>query len=181
MNIFALDDDVTKCAEYHVDRHVVKMILEYSQLLSTAHRVLDGKQSTTVTKTNRRTTTWRLEDDRESILYKATHINHPSALWARASSGNYTWLKNLLVALCAEYTYRYGRVHRCESIGLVKKLEQLPNNIKHGERVPVFLAMPPQHYNVDSILAYRDYYRNGKQHLHIWKGKIAGRETPPWL
>ena len=37
MNIFILDEDIDKCAEYHVDKHVVKMILESAQLLCTAH------------------------------------------------------------------------------------------------------------------------------------------------
>ena len=60
MNVFFLDYSTEKCAEYHNDKHCVKMILEYAQLLSTAHRVLDG-------------------DDSISVVYKATHKNHPSA------------------------------------------------------------------------------------------------------
>ena len=46
MNIFYLSHDVDECARFHVDKHVVKMILESAQLLSTAHRVLDGVEST---------------------------------------------------------------------------------------------------------------------------------------
>ena len=42
MNIFYLDSNPTVCAQYHNDRHTVKMIVEYAQLLSTAHRVIDG-------------------------------------------------------------------------------------------------------------------------------------------
>lgn len=42
MNIFALARDPYIAASYHCDRHVVKMIVEYAQLLSTAHRQLDG-------------------------------------------------------------------------------------------------------------------------------------------
>jgi hypothetical protein len=42
MNIFYLDEDPKICAQYHCDKHVVKMIIEYAQLFSTAHRVLDG-------------------------------------------------------------------------------------------------------------------------------------------
>ena len=42
MNIFFVDPDATKAAQSLVDKHVVKMVLESAQLLSTAHRVLDG-------------------------------------------------------------------------------------------------------------------------------------------
>ena len=42
MNIFYLDKDTIIAAEMMCDKHVVKMILESAQLLSTAHRVLDG-------------------------------------------------------------------------------------------------------------------------------------------
>ena len=36
MNLFYLDEDFDKCAEYHVDKHIVKMPLEAAQLLCTA-------------------------------------------------------------------------------------------------------------------------------------------------
>ena len=35
MNIFILDEDLDKCAEYHVDKHIVKMPLEAGQMLCT--------------------------------------------------------------------------------------------------------------------------------------------------
>jgi hypothetical protein len=96
MNIFYLDHDTEKCAEYHVDKHVVKMILEYCQLLSTAHRLSDGLQEPGFSKTGRNVKRWRLLDNRDSVLYQATHVNHPSAVWARASRENYLWLADLL-------------------------------------------------------------------------------------
>ena len=69
----------------------VKMILEYAQLLSTAHRVLDGTITIGLSKTGRKVKRYVLPDDRDSILYSATHINHPSAIWARshAAPGRY--------------------------------------------------------------------------------------------
>jgi hypothetical protein len=42
MNIFYLSEDITKCAEYHVDKHIVKMPLETAQLLCTVHWVSGG-------------------------------------------------------------------------------------------------------------------------------------------
>ena len=43
MNIFYLDSDPTKCAKYHNNKHVVKMILETAQLLCGAHWVMGGE------------------------------------------------------------------------------------------------------------------------------------------
>ena len=72
MNIFYLHDDPVTCAKMHCDKHVVKMIVEYAQLLSTAHHVCDGEP--------------------KIHCYKATHKNHPSAVWARANKHNYNYL-----------------------------------------------------------------------------------------
>ena len=183
MNIFYLDHDVTKCAEMHNDKHVVKMILEYAQLLSTAHRYLDGTQSVGLSKTGRKQTRYVLPDSRESLLYFATHINHPSAVWVRQSIGNYYWLSNLLVDLCKEYTYRYGKVHKCERDGLVQLLHDcIPDNmnvIAFTEPTP---AMPDDvKIAGDSLASYRNYYISNKQHLASWKGKVNSRNIPEWF
>ena len=116
MNIFYLDPDPRTCAEMHCDKHCVKMIIEYAQLMSTAHRVIDGTEYTDLTANGRRIKRWRLDDDRESILYKASHINHPSAIWCRANYDNYVWLYRMWFYLCKEYTYRYGKVHSCSRL-----------------------------------------------------------------
>ena len=96
MNIFYLNNNPELCAKYHVDRHVVKQVLEYSQILSTAHRVLDGTHLIDISDSGRKVSRWILDDNRNDLLYKATHINHPSTLWARQSSENYMWLAELL-------------------------------------------------------------------------------------
>ena len=44
MNIFYLSRDPHEAARLQCDRHVVKMILETGQLLSTAHVEIDGVQ-----------------------------------------------------------------------------------------------------------------------------------------
>ena len=123
MNIFYLDHDTQKCAEMHNDKHVVKMILEYAQLLSTAHRILDGVLSTGVSASGRKKTVYVLADDRDTTLYSATHVNHPSAVWVRQSDANYMWLAELLEMVCGEYTYRYGKVHKVERDGLMQALK----------------------------------------------------------
>ena len=177
MNIFYLDRDVTKCAEYHNDKHVVKMILEYAQLLSTAHRVLDGIEYTDKTANGRSIKRWRLEDQAfENQLYKATHINHPSAVWVRQSNNNYIWLMCLFQSLLMEYTHRYGKHHSCER--LVYWLRKPPKNIPVDYLTQPTPAMPDE-YKVknDSLQSYRNYYVGAKKSMAKWKN----RQVPEWF
>lgn len=153
------------------------MILEYCQLLSTAHRVIDGTETQTKSKTGRNKKIWRLPDDRETILYSATHINHPSAIWCRSSDSNYNWLHSLLVELCSEYTFRYGKTHKCEQIGLVNQLRSCPNNICIGQFTGPTPAMPDTVKILgNSLESYRNYYINNKTKLANWKN----RPMPEW-
>lgn len=184
MNIFYLDNDTNKCAQMHNDKHCIKMILEYCQLLSTAHRVLDGNEQVVKSKTGRNVKRWLLNDSQlESTLYSATHINHPSAVWVRQSKENYNWLANLLVNLCAEYTYRYGKIHKCQEIGLVSLLLlSLPKNIQDKPFTEPTPAMPDDVKIIgDSLKSYRNYYNLNKTHLASWKGKINSRNEPEWF
>ena len=87
MNIFYLHNDTKTCAELHVDKHVVKMIVEYAQLLSTAKRMTDGIKYEAKSKTGRKVQRYRLENpNEEATIYKAVHYHHPSAVWARSST-----------------------------------------------------------------------------------------------
>lgn len=182
MNIFYLDHDVQRCAEMHNDKHCIKMILEYCQLLSTAHRVLDGKEVVVKSKTGRSVKRWLIDDERENKLYSATHINHPSAVWCRLNGENYKWLQSMLVALCKEYTYRYGKVHKCERDGLVDQLARLPDTIPSTPFTQPTPAMPDDvKVAGDSIKSYRNYYNLNKTHLASWKGKINSRNEPEWF
>ena len=184
MNIFYLDHDPKLCAEMHVDKHCVKMILEYAQLLSTAHRYLDGVPTVDRrTATGRQRTTYILPDNRDNVLYRATHINHPSAIWVRQSKDNYVWLYELLINLCKEYTYRYGKTHKVEASGLLNELRSVPAGIsEHPKFTEPTPAMPDEcKVSGNSIESYRKYYIMNKQHLWSWKGKINSRENPKWL
>jgi hypothetical protein len=183
MNIFYLHNDPKVCAEMHNDKHCIKMILEYAQLLSTAHRVLDGTLSNGLSASGRQKKIWTLPDDRNNRLYSATHINHPSAIWVRQSYANYVWLSKLLTELCREYTYRYGKVHKVERDGLEEELMYTPINIPafaaFTEPTP---AMPPEvKIAGNSIASYHNYYINNKQHLAKWSGKINSRPVPDWF
>ena len=185
MNIFYLDPDVKKCAEMHNDKHCVKMILEYAQLLSTAHRILDGILSTGVSPSGRKRTVYTLADNRDTILYGATHVNHPSSIWVRQSDKNYDWLFALFQALMTEYTYRYGKVHACSKLEM--HLARIPDNIPWAPFTEPTPAMPDDvkvlkeiytdRYILDSLASYRNYYIQNKTHLANWKN----RDVPEWF
>ena len=178
MNIFNLHEDTKKSAQMHCDKHVVKMIIEYAQLMSTAHRILDGVEYEDRTKNNRRIRRWKHPNANvENTLYKASHINHPSAIWTRESIANYIWLHSLFENLCDEYTHRYGKVHST-NVKLNHILERVPNNIGEGWREP-----PPamSHYPQcivpgDSIASYKNYYVEAKSYFAKW----TKREVPDW-
>jgi hypothetical protein len=155
------------------------MILEYAQLLSTAHRYLDGILTVGLSKSGRQRKQYILSGQLNEMLYSVTHINHPSAIWVRKSDKNYMWLAEMLEELCVEYTYRYGKTHKVESSGLMQLLKNnFPKNIPSGEFTEPTPAMPDQ-YKVpgDSISSYKNYYIGDKQRMFSWKN----RNIPIWL
>ena len=179
MNIFYLDHNPAECAKMHNNKHVVKMILEYAQLLSTAHRFLDGTLIDGYSKTGRKQKRYVLSGNLDSILYVSTHINHPSAIWVRQSPENYIWLANMLLALCEEYTHRYGKTHKVERVGLCfVLLKNIPHNIGNSGFTQPTPAMPEDvKIPGDSIASYQNYYIKNKIHLANWKN----RSTPQWF
>ena len=180
MNIFYLDDDPVKCAQMHVDKHVCKMVIEYAQLLSTTHRVLDGEEYRRLSANNRSIKAWRLPDGREERLMKPTMMNHPSAIWLRQSDKNYLWLYNMWCELLKEFTYRYGKTHACAR--LIPDLAVLPTNIPHKPFTGPTPAMPDEcKVPGNSLQSYHNYYNMNKGHLWSWKGKINSRPVPKWL
>lgn len=179
MNIFYISEDPKTCAEMHVSKHVVKMVIEYAQLMSTAHRVIDGTVYTDFTANGHKIKRWLLDDKREQSLMKVSHINHPSAIWCRKNKSNYLWLFTLWSHLLDEYTYRYGKVHSCARLKEV--LKSAPNKIELGEFTQPTPAMPDDvKVAGDSIASYRNYYINNKTHLANWQGKINSRNVPGW-
>lgn len=179
MNIFYLHNDPRTCAQMHNDKHCVKMILEYAQLLSTAHRFLDGHPDHRLSTSGRKKTVYVLADHRDTTLYSATHINHPSAIWVRQSYNNYFWLSELLIELCKEYTHRYGKVHKVERDGLLNELLHAPKNINLSAPFTEPTPAMPDDVKVlgDSIASYRKYYIQNKAHLAKWKN----RPVPCWM
>ena len=177
MNIFYLDHNPAQAAEWMVDKHVVKMILESAQLLSTAHRILDGREIEGKSKTGRKARRWVLDDARENVIYSATHINHPSAVWCRKSVENYNWLADHFFALMAEYTYRYNKQHKCYG-ELSYMLQSPPKNLKDWDMTVMPSAMDDEYkISYDPIVNYRNYYKVGKARMHSWKN----RQPPEWI
>jgi hypothetical protein len=176
MNIFYLDKNPRACAEMHLDKHVVKMIIEYAQLMSTAHRLLDGVPYVDKTANGRSIKRWRLEGENETIMMKASHINHPSAVWVRQSKQNYIWLHQMWFYLCKEYTYRYGKIHAVEK-RMANALYLYPKNIPNSVFSEPTPAMPDI-YKVknDSITSYHQYYAGAKNTFAKW----TRRSVPEW-
>lgn len=136
MNLFATNECPIKSAQDHNSVHLRKMVVEICQLLSTAHYELDG----------------------QIIGYKPTHKNHPSAIWVRQCSGNYQWAYDHFKALCSEYTFRTGKVHK--SSELLISLAKLPSKIEIGERTCFAMAMPESFQKLgifDQTKAYKAY------------------------
>ena len=175
MNVFALDNDPVIAAQMHCDKHVVKMIIEYAQLMSTAHRVLDGALYLDKTANNRNIRRWQLARH-DDVIYKASHINHPSNIWARKTSGNYQYLHTMWIALCNEYTLRYNKKHLTQ-IKLENILCLEPTNIPDGEMTELPQAMPDDAKLLNVVDAYRNYYNKHKSSFAKW----TNRPTPSWF
>jgi hypothetical protein len=135
------------------------MCLETGQLLSTAWRMVDGDE---------------FADKRG--LYKCTHKNHPSALWARETDKNYIWLYQLFLELGKEYTYRYGKEHLTIK-KLKRPLDMAPRGIKQGFMTEMPQCMPDDAKRPDPVDGYRNYYRVHKAHLLNY----TKRPEPEWL
>jgi hypothetical protein len=180
MNVFFLSYNTKECAEMHVSSHASKMCVEYAQLLSTAHRVIDGTEYLGKTANNRNIKRWKLPDGREDELMLASHVNHPSAVWCRQSKENYLWLYSLWNKLLSEFTYRYGKVHACSR--LLNTLSEPPRNISNQPFTEPTPAMPDEcKIPGDSLASYRNYYNLNKVHLANWQGKVNARPVPTWF
>ena len=163
MNIFVLDENPIEAARLQCDMLVTKMILESAQMLSTAHRLIDG------------------DNNVDSSLYKSTHKNHPCSIWCRETSGNYEWLYNHFIALCDEYIYRYNKRHLTDT-KFRDALSKLPKAIKKADRtqfVTVMTTIDPSCIDPDNpVEAYRVYYQSKRSKFVM---KWTKREIPQWF
>lgn len=160
MNIFVLDSDPKLCAQYHNDKHVVKMITEYAQILSTAF--YDCKD---------------ISDDTliPNVLYKQTHKNHRCVQWAANNLNNYLWLHNLSCELIEEYHFRFGEnpnkfIRAKEINDFIYEFIPNKNRIEPKEFVVADgLCTPLPLSPTTAIHAYHKYYIKDKEHLATWR------------
>ncbi len=152
MNIFLLDKSIKRCAQYHCDQHVIKMILESTQILSTILH-LHGMNAP----------------------YKPSHQKHPCIIWAGQSLQNWLWLRELIFALNNEYRYRYDSRVNHKSYDVAKRLNvpPLPNIglLEHPQVMPEEYKVPK-----DPIKAYRNFYVFSKSKFAKWRK----RKKPSW-
>jgi hypothetical protein len=183
MNIFMTDECPVKSAVNLCDKHVNKMLLESTQMLSTAHRILDHDR--VVKKPSRSGKTmldhYELEDyEAELIYYKVAHKNHPCNIWLRESDKNYRWLWDHTRTLCQEYTYRYGKHHKCEN--LLHPLRSCPINIPVTEHMTPFkraVGDDPEYTDDPSTVScYRKYYQSKAS---AFKMLWTKRQQPEWF
>lgn len=165
MNIFYLDKDPDRAARSMINKHVSKMIVESGQLLSTAHRYLDGTEALKLSKNNRRLKYWIHPDlNLDEVLYKSCFLNHPSGVWTRASADNYMWLYNHFIALGAEFKLRYKNDHLTIT-KLAQPLSVPPKNIPNIGFTEPAQAMPDEYKDKNSLTAYHNYYKAEKLRL----------------
>lgn len=157
MNIFVLDTSPGQCARYHCDKHIVKMATEYAQILATAARALGYEHDS----------------------YRDTHLRHPSTMWAYKDEANWAWLYRLAMEVGAEYTMRYGRIHKATT-----ELLKLPVDLclyaqkTDDKPTPWAQVVPEDCLHKDPVEAYRQTYRRHKAKFCTWK---APASEPQWF
>ena len=162
MNIFYLHESPKICAEMHLDKHCVKMLVEYAQIMSTAHRELDIISKNSLM---------------DVTLYKSTHKNHQTNVWVRQSKENYEWLYEMWLCLHKEYQIRYGEHKYHKSVAKLKSiLKNPPMHISDNEFTEPIQAMPDDVKDDCTVTAYRDYYIKYKRSFATWK-----TTTPTWF
>jgi len=190
MNIFLLSDStdyehhLVLQAEYHCDRHVVKMIAESTQLLVTA---LESPEWHSVSL-ELMTEYGMLCPPCKSL--SVSQRNHPCAIWARAQLHTIYYLARLAVELCHEHQLRYPLSARHAYFGwlesLVDALESYAESggkvFKLPEKFPVAISDRPELRSFatphqEAVTYYRSYYFRTKRHFATWKN----RGVPMWF
>lgn len=182
MNIFILSDCPVESAQLQCDKHISKMCVESAQMLSTAHRILDGYIEKRPSNSGKRTVNyWEHPDPvMESTLYKAVHHHHPCTVWTMKTIENYSWHYKHFTALCEEYKYRYEREHKSWVI-LGDILDIFPRHLPLGGLTPFPLAMkanPECMFEGDAVRSYRAFYQTKQDRFKmVW----TKRPTPDWF
>jgi len=187
MNIFALHANPQTAAEWHADKHVIKMILESVQMLYSAHWItafpflLKFRAPIHLSTAQKRLPIPPHLATAPSA-YRPVHIHHPCTIWTRTSKANYIWLCELTQALLKEYYYRWNKPtgsHACQvhADWLSSNIPALPSKTPLTQ-FPT--AMPDEYKMPDPIESYRAFYSGSKKDRGI-TDKYTKREKPYWL
>ena len=151
MNIFFLHKHPVIAAQMQCNKHVVKMVLETAQMLSTAARAKGHDAG-----------------------YKSAYPKHPMTLWVNQNADNFRWAWLHGMSLAKEYTNRYDKIHKSQEI-----LEQL-ENYATGDEAHITeppQCMPDQYKTNDYVTAYRNYYVGDKKRF----AKYKNCKTPKFM
>jgi hypothetical protein len=177
MNIFVLDTDTAKAAQYHCDKHLVKMITEHNQILGSIAHVLRGiKKKSDITPDyigEHFQKFPRVNENQEPHPYGIGYKSHPCTQWAMKSLENYNWLCDLNMKMCKEYTSRYVKKNVGEDI--TSWYQQNPPVLESSKMTPFALAMPDNLKTSDAVHSYRLYYASYKAYFAKWK-----KGEPAW-
>ena len=175
MNIFALSRNPTEAAIQMLDKHVVKMPTETCQMLHTNALFFEYIEHYDEEPTLAQLKVFHR--DIGSNLMKPAMLNHPSTIWARQNPNNTAWLYTHGLALCTEYTHRYGKKHGSQE-RILDTTQYLSNDGRWKDATPVTIAMDNKYrldYNNDIdkwnfvIKSYRHYYLEGKWKFAEWR------------
>jgi len=162
MNIFVLDENPTLAAVDMCNKHVVKMVVETAQILSTVFRLKAEER-------------WPCLSHKDAgnfpRLYRATHVKHPAVKWVAESVHNTEWLWQHQIALVQEYLKRYKKFHKTQTV--INELEQVRHGMWGGfgdwqKHTEFAQCMPPQYRTDDAIVSYREYYVAEKSTFAKW-------------
>jgi len=178
MNIFALSKDPVESAQQMLDKHVVKMPTESCQMLHTNSLYFLFWESHGREPSLRELKEFHKESHFKYLM-KPAMLNHPSTIWARQTKANYMWLYNHAMALCKEYTFRYGKVHGTEK----RVKDSFTFSYEEDDLTPVSIAMddmyrlPKEKHCWDFVIrSYQHYYLRGKWDFAFW----SKRKEPDW-
>ena len=171
-----LDKDPRRAAEYHCDKHVVKMILESAQMLCTAHWIGWARMLNAPPLKPRQLQQWLYDNVPKDMQppWKMTHANHPCTQWTQQVWGNYFWHSRLGLALCDVYTERYGKVHKSHELHRWLN-RHIPPTFETTVESPVgmtpFAVCMPDECKIpgDPVESYRNYYVQKKARFAKWK------------
>ena len=156
MNIFVLDQCPVESARMLCDKHIVKMPLESTQMLSSV---------------------WHRYGHGDKVQYKEAFKNHPCTLWAGNTEENYIWLQRHALELCFEYTRRFNKIHKCQQIIMDLKFKNTPFDFDISLETKHPQCMPDIYKAKDTVQAYRQYYAYHKKDIAKWEKSTP---TPSW-